>query len=157
MAVAVTRIRNFIEREEARLAIASVDRTRWIRLMADVAHGDTEEAALEAHVRAHPEDAERVNWVSWIIYSGVARPGGSVILGDRDPVQGPIAERPADYQSVAAEAAPDELAAAVPVAETKPTASPATEPKKSETEPESNEVVAGFNRRLYYGPSGYWP
>jgi hypothetical protein len=159
MAIPIARIRSFVEKMEQSLAPAP-DRTRWIRLMADVAHGETDESAIAAHIAAHPEDAERINWVSWIIYTGVSRAQGSVILGDRPPAADPIAERSPDYQSVAAEAAPEKPAAppaTVPNGTVeKPAASPAPEPKKPGPENE-NEIVAGFNRRLYYPPTGFYP
>jgi hypothetical protein len=153
MAIAVAKIRNFIEREEERLAIASVDRTRWIRLMADVARGDTEEAALEAHVRAHPEDAERINWVQWIVYSGVARAHGSVILGDRPPTADPagVANQAAEKPGAPpATSSHDEVE--------KPTASPgprhvADEPKPK-PEPDLVETITpwGFGPRRAWNP-----
>jgi hypothetical protein len=148
------RIERFLEHMEARLA-PPIDHRRWTRLL-DPECGESDETAIAAHLIRHPEDAERLHWLQWV-RTGVPRA--------RDPV----GECSADYQSVAAEAAPAPPAAppaaATNVAVEKPAASPSPELQKEPgwdpgldgSEPESNEVVAGFGRRLYYGPSGFWP
>jgi hypothetical protein len=136
MKPSLARIERFVSEMEASLE-PPTDHRRWIRLL-DPEYGETDEAAIAAHLAAHPEDGERLHWLQWI-RTGVPRA--------RDPV----GERSADYR-LPTEAAPEKHAT-VPGAETKPAASPAPEVKKPE--PESNEVVAGFNRRLHYGPSGF--
>jgi hypothetical protein len=142
MKPSLARIERFVSEMEASLE-PPTDHRRWIRLL-DPEYGETDEAAIAAHIAAHPQDSERLHWLQWI-RTGVPRA--------RDPVG--ERSRSADYQ-LPTEAAP-ELPATVPVAETKPAASPAPEPMKPEMETESNEVVPGFGRRLHYGPSGFWP
>jgi hypothetical protein len=149
------RIERFIAEMEARLA-PPTDHRRWLRLL-DPECGESDDAAITAHLAVHPEDGERLFWMQWV-RTGVPRA--------RDPVG---ERRSPDYQSVASEAAPEKPAAPPAtvnnVTVEKPAASPAPEIQKEPgwdpgldgSEPESNEVVAGFGRRLYYGPSGYWP
>jgi hypothetical protein len=141
MTIPISKIERFVSEMEARLAPAP-DRTRFLRLMTNLGPGETAESAIAKHLAEHPEDRERAHWLAWI-WTGVSR------AGDR-PHDNSIAEQNCHHAVTVSEAAP-ELPATVPVAETKPAASPA--PKKPE--PESNEVVPGFGRRLHYGPSGF--
>jgi hypothetical protein len=139
--IPVSRIRGFIEKMEASLA-SPTDHRRWIRLL-DPEYGETDEAAIAAHLIKHPEDGERLHWLQWI-RTGVPR------------AREPVGERSVDYQLPA-----PEITATVPVAETKPAASPhggATKPApKSEESESEGEIVKGFGRRLFYGPSSFWP
>jgi hypothetical protein len=126
------RIERFIEQAEAALN-PPTDHRRWIRLL-DPEDGETDEAAIAAHLAAHPEDGERLHWLQWI-RTGVPR------------VRDPVAERSSDYQ-LPTEASPEI------VAETKPVASPTPEPKKpeikAEPELELEPIVPwGFGRKVY--------
>ena len=133
------RIERFLEHMEARLA-PPIDHRRWTRLL-DPEYGETDDAAIAAHIARHPEDAERLDWMRWV-RTGVPRPD-------------PVGER-SDYQSVAAEAAPEKPAAPPATApsdavEKRPTASPAPELKKPELKPEPEPIVPwGFGRRKMY-------
>jgi hypothetical protein len=153
MKPSLARIERFVETMEASLA-PPTDHRRWLRLL-DPEYGETDEAAIAAHLIKHPEDGERLDWLQWV---------RTCVPRSRDPV----GERSADYQ-LPTEAAPEKPAAPPAtvnnVTVEKPAASPAPEIQKEPgwdpaldgPAPESNEVVAGFNRRLYYGPSGFWP
>jgi hypothetical protein len=95
MAVAVARIRSFIEKMEASLA-PPTDHRRWIRLL-DLEYGETDEAAIAAHLIRHPEDGPRLDWLQWV---------RTCVPRSRDPV----GERSSDYQ-LPTEAAPEKPAA----------------------------------------------
>jgi hypothetical protein len=126
--IPISRIRSFVEKMEASLA-PPTDHRRWIRLL-DPEYGETDEAAIAAHLIRHPEDGPRLDWLQWV---------RTCVPRARDPV----GERSADYQ-LPTEATPEKPAAmpaAVPVAETKPAASPAAEPEPI--------VPWGFGRKVY--------
>jgi hypothetical protein len=96
MARAAAKILNFIEREEARLAIASVDRTKWIRLMANPGPGETAESAIAKHLAEHPEDYEQVAWMQWLWKPAAAPPAAvanpTPVAVEKQPAASPAPE-----------------------------------------------------------------
>jgi hypothetical protein len=65
MKTTAAQIERWLIREEERLGINRVVQLPWIRLMADI--GQTSEGVIAEHLREHPQDAGRVNFLVDVI------------------------------------------------------------------------------------------